>query len=106
MYKGHCTCKHVTYEFSVEPMFVNCCHCTWCQRETGSAFVINALVEAKNVKTLSGEVEKIDTPTESGKGQQVYRCPKCKVALWSNYAGAGPKINFIFAPWELWLQTL
>jgi len=76
-------------------MFVNCCHCTWCQRETGSAFVINAVIESKHVKLLTGELEKILTPSESGKGQQIFRCPKCKVALWSNYGESVDKIRYV-----------
>ena len=70
-------------------MYVHCCHCTWCQRETGSAFVINAMIEADRVEVLKGEPEIILTPSASGKGQKITRCPACKVALWSNYAGAG-----------------
>lgn len=77
------------------PMFVNCCHCRWCQRETGSAFVINAVIETDRVEMLSGEVEVIDTPSNSGKGQKISRCPKCRVAVWSNYSGAGPKARFV-----------
>jgi hypothetical protein len=44
---------------------------------------------------VQGEVELIDTPSESGKGQKIARCPKCKVALWSHYAGAGPSMRFV-----------
>jgi hypothetical protein len=78
-----------------KPLFVHCCHCTWCQRETGSAFALNATIEADRVELLQGEVEAIDTPSNSGKGQKISRCPKCRVAVWSNYAGAGEAIRFI-----------
>jgi hypothetical protein len=77
------------------PMFVHCCHCRWCQRETGSAFALNAMIEAERVELLSGDVEIIDTPSLSGKGQKIARCPICKVALWSNYAGAGTDVRFV-----------
>ena len=92
---GRCTCGSVRYRMAAPPLFVHCCHCRWCQRETGSAFVINALIEAANVEILSGEVEIIDTPSESGKGQKIHRCPECKIAVWSNYAGAGEGIHFL-----------
>ena len=76
-------------------MFVHCCHCRWCQRETGSAFVLNAIIEADRVELLQGEVECVDTPSESGRGQKISRCPRCHVALWSNYAGAGDAVHFV-----------
>jgi hypothetical protein len=76
-------------------MFVHCCHCRWCQRETGTAFALNAMIEADRVELLSGEVEVVDTPSASGKGQKIWRCPTCHIAIWSNYAGAGDGIRFM-----------
>jgi hypothetical protein len=78
-------------------MFVHCCHCTWCQRETGSAFAVNAMIEASNVELLAGSVQRTTLPTASGKGQIFSRCPDCGITLWSNYAGAGEKVHFIRA---------
>ncbi len=92
---GGCTCRAVRYRMSSNPMWVNCCHCTWCQRETGSAFALNALIEADRVQLTQGEVEMINTPSNSGKGQKIARCPTCKVAVWSNYAGAGDAMRFV-----------
>ena len=94
-FEGGCTCRSVRYRFAVRPMFVNCCHCRWCQRESGSAFAVNAMVETERLEILSGAPETIDTPSNSGKGQLVVRCPACRVALWSHYAGAAMKIAFI-----------
>ena len=94
-FEGGCTCRHVRYRLTSRPMFVHCCHCRWCQRETGSAFVLNAVIEADRVEPLSGEVDVVDTPSNSGRGQKISRCPKCHVAVWSNYAGAGPAIRFV-----------
>lgn len=93
--KGYCSCRHTVFEMKAKPLFVHACHCRWCQRETGSAFVLNALVEADAVELVSGEPEVIDTPTESGTGQLISRCPTCKVALWSVYSGAGPRFRFV-----------
>jgi hypothetical protein len=78
-----------------KPMFVHCCHCRWCQRETGASFALNALIEASRVELLQGQPEVIDTPSNSGKGQKIARCPACRIALWSNYAGAGDAIRFV-----------
>ena len=94
-YEGGCTCRHVRYRMTSKPMFVHCCHCTWCQRETGTAFALNAMIEADRVELLGGEVEAVDTPSNSGKGQTISRCPKCRIALWSNYAGAGDAVRFV-----------
>ena len=94
-YEGGCTCRHVRYRMTSKPMFVHCCHCTWCQRETGTAFALNAMIEADRVELLGGEVEAVDTPSNSGNGQKISRCPKCRIALWSNYAGAGDAVRFV-----------
>ena len=94
-FEGGCTCRHVRYRMTSKPMFVHCCHCRWCQRETGTAFALNAMIEADRVELLGGEVEVIDTPSASGKGQRIWRCPQCKVAVWSNYAGAGDRVRFV-----------
>jgi hypothetical protein len=96
-FEGGCTCRQVRYRMTSRPLFVHCCHCRWCQRETGSAFVINAMIEADRVELLAGRPEPVLTPTESGKGQKIWRCPTCRVALWSNYAGAGDAVNFVRA---------
>jgi len=92
---GHCTCGEVSYEMLDNPLFVHACHCHWCQRETGSAFVMNALIEASCVEVINGQPVMIDTPSNSGKGQKIFRCPKCQVALWSIYSGAGDKFLFV-----------
>jgi hypothetical protein len=93
--EGGCTCRHVRYRLTGKPLFVHCCHCTWCQRETGTAFALNAMIEADRVELLSGEVEMVNTPSASGKGQKIARCPKCRIAVWSNYAGAGDAVRFL-----------
>ena len=92
---GQCTCGEVRYELKDRPLFVHCCHCRWCQRETGSAFVLNALIEADRVDVVSGEPAAVKTPSESGNGQVIFRCPTCQVALWSVYSGAGPTFVFL-----------
>jgi hypothetical protein len=94
-YEGGCTCRYVRYRISSKPLFVHCCHCRWCQRETGTSFALNALIEADRVELLQGEVEIINTPSNSGKGQKISRCPKCRIAVWSNYGGGGDALRFI-----------
>ena len=93
--EGGCTCGEVRYRLTGPPLFVHCCHCRKCQTESGSAFALNALIEADRVETISGAAEPVMTPTESGRPQQVWRCPSCKVALWSKYGGAGDLVSFV-----------
>lgn len=93
--EGGCDCRTVRYRMETAPLFVHCCHCRWCQRESGASFALNALIEADRVSGLGQSPELVHTPSESGSGQLIARCPKCKVAVWSNYAGAGPLIRFI-----------
>lgn len=95
MFEGGCTCRAVRYRLVSRPLFVNCCHCRWCQRETGSAFALNAMIEAERVQLLQGAPEIVRTPSLSGKGQKIARCPQCRVALWSHYSGAGERVSFV-----------
>jgi hypothetical protein len=94
-FDGGCTCGFVRYRITTKPLFVHCCHCRWCQRETGASFALNALIEADRVQLIQGEVEVIHTPSASGKGQKISRCPRCRIAVWSNYAVAGNAVRFI-----------
>ena len=94
-FEGGCTCRAVRYRMTDTPLFVHCCHCRWCQRETGAAFALNAMIEADCVVLLQGESETVVTPSNSGKGQKITRCPTCRIALWSNYAGGGDKVRFV-----------
>lgn len=93
--EGGCACRAVRYRLTAAPLVVHGCHCHWCQRETGSALAINAMIERAAIEVLAGEPEEILTPSESGKGQRIRRCPTCKVALWSHYPNAGPAIAFV-----------
>ena len=92
---GGCTCRLVRYRMATKPLFVNCCHCRWCQRETGTAFALNAMIETDRVALLQGDVEVVDTPSNSGAGQKISRCPRCRIAVWSHYAGAGDALRFV-----------
>jgi hypothetical protein len=91
--EGGCACGVVRYRLTSEPMFVHCCHCLNCQRQTGSAFVINLLIEADRVELLSGEPEPIDVPRDDGSTQRIHRCPDCQVAVYSEYGR--PEVRFV-----------
>ena len=91
---GGCACGAVRYRLGFAPMFVHCCHCRDCQRQTGSAFVINALIETDRIALLSGNPGPVAVPTESGRPHAIYRCRACQTALWSDYGGR-PALRFV-----------
>ena len=93
--EGGCDCRAVRYRMQSEPLFVHCCHCRWCQRESGASFALNAMIESDRVAELELPPEIVETPSASGAGQLVARCPKCRIAVWSHYAGAGPVLKFV-----------
>ena len=93
--EGGCTCRSIRYRLGRNPLIVHCCHCRWCQRETGSAFVLNAVIESTEITLLAGSPEFVPTPSASGKGQRIARCPTCRVALFSHYGGAGDALAFV-----------
>ena len=91
---GGCACGAVRYRLTWAPMFVHCCHCLDCQRQTGSAFVLNALIEADRVVLLAGEPQPLAVPTDSGRPHRIFRCPRCQVAVWSEYGGRA-QVRFV-----------
>ncbi len=95
MIEGGCSCGEVRYRLKSEPMFVHCCHCLNCQRQTGSAFVVNLLIEADRVEVLSGEPHAVDVPRDDGSTQRIFRCPSCEIALFSEYTR--PEVWFVRA---------
>jgi hypothetical protein len=95
--EGGCTCGEVRYEVLSTPLVVHCCHCRWCQRQTGTAFALNALIEAEHVRVTKGDVEILPVSSPSGRGQTIARCQSCRIAVWSNYHMGGLRdfIRFI-----------
>ena len=91
--EGGCSCGAFRYRLASDPLFVHCCHCLNCQRQTGSAFVINALIEADRVEILAGDPQPIDAPRDDGSKQKIWRCPTCQVAVYSKYTS--PRVRFV-----------
>lgn len=92
---GRCTCGEVEYRLHAEPLVVHACHCTWCQRESGSAFALNGMIETRHIEVTKGTPVARELPSASGKGQRVHACPRCGVALWAAYHGTGPKFSYL-----------
>lgn len=94
--EGGCSCGAVRYRLTSEPLVVHCCHCLHCQRQTGSAFVINLVVEADRVESLAGEPVAVEVPRDPENGvQTIFRCPSCQVAVYSIYTS--PAYRFVRA---------
>jgi hypothetical protein len=93
--EGGCSCGEVRYRLTSDPLFVHCCHCLNCQRQTGGAFAINVLIEADRVEVLAGEPRPVAVPRSGGKKQRIWRCPTCRVAVFSQYTR--PQIRFVRA---------
>jgi hypothetical protein len=93
--EGGCSCGAVRYRLADEPMIVHCCHCRNCQRQTGSAFAVNLLIEADRVEVLAGAPDVVEAPRDDGSAQRVYRCPRCQVSVFSEYSSE--KVRFIRA---------
>jgi hypothetical protein len=92
-HEGGCACGAVRYRLSSDPLFVHCCHCLNCQRQTGSAFVVNLLIEADRVELIAGDPVPVDVPRDDGSKQRIYRCPSCQVAVFSEYGGS--EVRFV-----------
>ena len=91
--EGGCACGAVRYRLTSDPLFTHCCHCLNCQRQTGSAFVINLLIEADRVELLAGDPQPVDVPRDDGSTQRIFRCPTCQVAVFSQYGR--PEVRFV-----------
>lgn len=93
--EGGCSCGAIRYRLTSDPLFTHCCHCLNCQRQTGSAFVINLLIEADRVEMLAGAPQPVDVPRDDGSTQRIFRCPTCQVAVFSLYTR--PDVRFVRA---------
>jgi hypothetical protein len=91
--EGGCSCGAVRYRLTADPLFIHCCHCLNCQRQTGSAFVINLLIESDRLELLRGEPQPVDVPRDDGSKQRIFRCGTCQVAVFSEYGR--PEVRFV-----------
>jgi len=92
---GGCACGAIRYRLSSDPLFIHCCHCLNCQRQTGSAFVINLMIEASQVEIIAGAPQPVEVPRDDGSTQRIFRCPTCQVAVFSEYGQ--PEVRFVRA---------
>ncbi len=73
------------FSLTAKPMFVNCCHCTDCQVQTGGSVCdLNGIIGGA-YRLTKGKPVRVVMPTESGRPHDITRCAKCQTALWSDY---------------------
>jgi hypothetical protein len=93
--EGGCSCGSVRYRLASDPLVVHCCHCLNCQRQTGSAFAINLMIEADRVELLGDAPQPVEVPRDDGSTQRIFRCPTCQVAVFSEYGR--PDVRYVRA---------
>jgi hypothetical protein len=86
--EGGCECGSIRYRMTAQPTFVNCCHCRQCQKLSGSAFALNAMIERDCVEVVQGADELL---VHEGAA----RCPRCNVLLWATHRFFGDGIRFV-----------
>jgi hypothetical protein len=86
MFEGGCECGRIRFRIEGEPISVHCCHCRQCQKITGSAFALNAMIEAERVEVVAG--------AEALEGKRG-RCPDCQALLWGTHRFFGESILFL-----------
>jgi hypothetical protein len=80
---GGCGCGAVRYQLSGPPLFTHVCHCSECQRRTGSAFGLTMMIQRTQLEIIQGELKGISVNTDSGTLKTSYFCPACGVHIWN-----------------------
>ena len=93
--EGGCSCGATRYRLLSDPLIVHCCHCLNCQRQTGSAFVVNLMIETSQVEMVAGAPQSVEVPRDDGSTQRIFRCPTCQVAVFSEYGR--PELRYVRA---------
>lgn len=76
--EGGCVCNKVRYKLTGEPLRVTVCHCTWCQRRTGSAFGVELVFKKDQVRFETDSVSVFrHISDESGRWVDQHFCNSC-----------------------------
>ncbi|WP_439614872.1 GFA family protein [Shinella sp.] len=84
---GQCHCGFVTYEAEIDPDKVAICHCTDCQRLTGSPYRVTASVPRDALRLTANPPKLYTKSAESGRKRLLYFCPECGTPLFSTGTG-------------------
>lgn len=86
-YLGRCACGAIEYRINAEPLTFYICHCTDCQKLSGSAYGLSMPVLEETLEVLKGAAAKSSFETSAGKSKTVYQCPECFTRLWADPPG-------------------
>ena len=85
---GQCHCGFVTYHATLDPRRVSICHCTDCQRLTGSAFRVTASVPAGDFTLTGGQPRRYLKHGDNGAARLQFFCPNCGSPIYTTGEGA------------------
>jgi hypothetical protein len=74
--EGGCACGKVRYSAEADPIFAGVCHCTHCQKITGTSFSVVVAIPAPAL-TVTGDVKVYDSKGDTGQGTHSTFCPNC-----------------------------
>jgi hypothetical protein len=74
---GGCQCGGVRYRLEGEPLGLAVCHCTECQRQSGSAFGMSLAIPREAFRLLAGELKRFSVRCDSGRIKECAFCPSC-----------------------------
>lgn len=82
-YSGRCLCGATEYRVTDKPLIVYACHCTDCQKRSGSAFGLSMWILRTAIEVTKGEPALHVSSTEDGRIRHGRICAKCGIRLWS-----------------------
>ena len=85
--EGGCTCGAVRYRLSGEPILIGICHCTECQRQSGSAFGMSMRVRRTDITLIQGEFKHWERVADNGARIKLCFCGQCGTRIWHEPAG-------------------
>ena len=86
---GRCLCGAVEYSLGEDPLTLYACHCTDCQRQTGSSFALSMIVRREALEVVRGQPDQYSVEVADGRIKQAHFCSRCSTRLWGPASVAG-----------------
>ncbi len=121
--KGSCLCGAVRYTCESDPLFSAVCHCTACQKSTGSAFSVIVGVKSSDLRITGATLKTYQDVGESGRATFRHFCSRCGSTLYAELelkpglacikAGTlddasdlKPQVHFYWRDHQSWIEEL